>query len=86
MKSRSLPFLLAGLCLGGVAAAQPSGGFYWFKDKFSGQVMCAQHAMSPDWVQLPGGPFQDQECTVPEAPKTERKDLPAVPPGLAPKK
>lgn len=86
MNLRFLSLVLLGMAFGGTAAAQPSGGFHLFKDKTSGKVVCAQYAISPDWIQQPGGPFQDQGCKVPEPPRSERKDQPAVPPGLTPKK
>lgn len=86
MNFRFVSLVLLGIAFGGGAAAQPSGGFHLFKDKASGKVLCAQNAISPDWIQQPGGPFKDQDCKVAEAPKAERKEQPAVPPGLAPKK
>lgn len=86
MTPRSVPFLLIGIGLAGGIAAQPSSAFHRFKDPSTGQVECAQYAQASDWVRLPGGPYQDQACKVPEPPRTEREALPEVPPGLAPKK
>ncbi|KAF7962763.1 hypothetical protein AWV80_17840 [Cupriavidus sp. UYMU48A] len=78
--------VLLGFVLSGTVAAQPSGGFFLFKNMQSGQVVCAQMRISPEWVQQAAGPFKDPDCKIPEEPKSESKDLPAVPPGLSPKK
>jgi len=84
MKSKF--FLLAvGVALCGVAAAQPSGGFHLFKNKVSGQQVCAQNPISPDWVKQTG-PFKDADCKIVQKPEPVRTDLPASPLDLAPRK
>lgn len=86
MHFRFFSLVLLSMAVGGVAVAQPSGGFYMFKSKTSGKILCAQSAFSPDWIQQPGGPFKDQDCKILEEPKAASKDQPATPPGITPKK
>jgi hypothetical protein len=74
-----------GIVLCGAAMAQPSGGFYLFKNKESGKVACSQNEISPDWIKQ-AGPFKDQDCKIEQKPEPVRKDLPASPLDLAPKK
>lgn len=74
-----------GLLIGSTALAQPSGGFYLLKDKDSGQVLCSQNPISPDWVRQ-AGPFQDSACKIEQKPEPVRTDLPKNPLDLAPKK
>lgn len=69
----------------GAALAQPSGGFYLLKNKESGRTQCSQSPISPDWVRQ-AGPFKDPDCKVEQKPEPVRKDLPANPLELAPKK
>ena len=84
MKSR-VPLLTAGLVLCGAALAQPSGGFHLFKNRATGQLVCSQNGISPDWIKQTG-PFKDQDCKIEQKPEPVRKDLPASPLDLAPKK
>lgn len=76
---------LLGLVLCGAASAQPSGGFYLLKNKESGQVVCSQLTISPDWARQ-SGPFKDQDCKIVQKPRPAQTDLPANPLDLAPKK
>ena len=84
MKSRFLTAAL-GTVLCGAAVAQPSGGFYLFKNKESGKFACSQNEISPDWIKQ-AGPFKDQDCKIEQKPEPVRTDLPANPLDLAPKK
>ena len=84
MKSKFLVFIF-GAALCGAAIAQPMDGFYQFKNKESGKVECAQNPASPDWVKQ-AGPFKDLDCKIAQTPEPVRKDLPASPLDLAPKK
>ncbi|TSD55155.1 hypothetical protein FFI97_027825 [Variovorax sp. KBS0712] len=89
------PFRLGLLSFGFLFAAaavvaQPSGGFYLFKNQQTGQSMCLQWQMSPDWIKQ-AGPFADHECKVPEQPASaeqqkKRASLPANPLELTPPK
>lgn len=84
MKFRFLAFAL-GITLCGAAMAQPSGGFYLFKNKESGKIACSQNEISPDWIKQ-AGPFKDQDCKIEQKPEPVRTDLPASPLDLARKK
>ncbi|QRF56844.1 hypothetical protein [Variovorax paradoxus] len=69
----------------GPALSQPTGGFYLFKHKDNGKVVCFQHIINSDWERL-SGPFRDAECKTEQKPKPARGDLPANPLDLAPRK
>lgn len=84
MKFRFLALAL-GITLCGAAMAQPSGGFYLFKNKESGKTVCSQNEISPDWIKQ-AGPFKDLDCKIEQKPEPVRNDLPASPLDLAPKK
>jgi hypothetical protein len=85
MRLQAFAFAVCALLLGGTALAQPSGGFYIFKNRESGKTVCSQNPISPDWVQV-AGPFKDQDCKIDQKPEPVRTDLPANPLDLAPKK
>jgi hypothetical protein len=78
-------FAVLGFTACSMALAQPSGGFYLLKNKHSGMEVCSQNPISPDWVKQ-AGPFKDQDCKIEQKPEPVRKDLPASPLDLAPKK
>ncbi len=85
MKSHQFLASILGLAVCGTVLAQPSGGFYFFKNKASGKVLCAQHPFSPDWVRQ-AGPFKDSDCKIEQKPEPVPQNLPANPLDLTPKK
>lgn len=76
---------LATALIGSAASAQPTGGFYLLKNDQSGKVLCSQTPISPDWVRQTG-PYKDPDCKFVQAPQAVRRDLPANPLDLSPKK
>lgn len=85
MKFAVLTFVLGIAAVCSTAQAQPSGGYYLFKHKQSGEVVCFQGRINAEWDRL-SGPYQDSECKIAEKLKPQRSDLPANPLDLAPKK
>ena len=85
MKFAAFIVILGGVAACNTALAQPVGGFYLFKHKESGKVVCYQQVINSDWARL-SGPFQDSDCKIEEKPKARHSDLPASPLDLAPKK